>query len=62
MGAATAARPAVLTEAGKRNAVVKEAVQDKGSPVCLTVGIFHRLSVPGRRCLRTIKAESQLLT
>ena len=51
---------AVLTEAGKRNDVVKEAVQDKGSPVCLTVIIFHRLSVP-ERCLPK-PADSQLLT
>ena len=61
MGAGrAAASQAVLTEAGKRNDVVKEAVQDKGSPVCLTVIIFHRLSVP-ERCLPK-PADSQLLT
>ena len=58
--AASRQQPAVLTEAGKRNDVVKEAVQDKGSPVCLTVIIFHRLSVP-KRCLPK-PADSQLLT
>ena len=50
----------VLTRAGKRNDVEEEAVQDKGSPVCLTVIIFHRLSVP-KRCLPK-PADSQLLT